>query len=297
MPPDGALSMFKTYGFLLVVGIVCGMVVFKKELRRKEKLGLFGYQLTEGENGYKGVFTQVFLNTHMIFVVFFAFIGAKTFSVLEKFPAFLKAPIETIKATGTAAYGGIVFGLLASFYFFKKSKIPMLPVIDCMGPTLMLSTAIVRMGCYFSGDGCWGVAATAKPAWWFLPNWAWESYYPHNILNKGSLIEGCTFHYNRILETPVFPTSLYEATITFLMFCLLWAVRKRAFNPGFLFGIFLMLNGIERFFIEFIRVNEKHLFLGIQLSQAQIVALILFICGLIWSFLIARGPKAQRVGN
>ncbi len=292
--PDGALSNIKTYGFFLVVGIVCGMFIFKSELRRKEKEGIFGqHELSDG-NEYKGMFTQVFLNWHMIVVVLMAYLGSKIFSLLDKLPQFFEAPLATLKISGDVAYGGIIGGALTSIVFFKRKKLAMLPILDTFGPTLMLSNGIVRLGCYFGGDGCWGINAAQKPSWWIFPDWAWSSHYRHNIIQEGKIIKGCTFQYNRILETPVHPTSLYEAIICFSMFGLLWFYRKKPIKAGLLFGFFLMLNGTERFFIEFIRVTKKYMICcDIQLSQAQIIAIILFLIGVIWCSVLIKKPMSN----
>ena len=82
------------------------------------------------------------------------------------------------------------------------------------------------------------------------------------------------------LAHPVYPTPLYEITASLLIFFFLWSIRKRIHVPALLFCIYLLLNGIERFLIEFIRVNVKYHFLGIYATQAQIIAVGMMILGI-----------------
>jgi phosphatidylglycerol:prolipoprotein diacylglycerol transferase len=82
------------------------------------------------------------------------------------------------------------------------------------------------------------------------------------------------------LPLPVYPTSLYEAIIAITLFFVLWAMRKRIKIPGLLFTIYLMMNGMERFFIEKIRINNIIQFAGFEFTQAELIASIIFLLGL-----------------
>jgi len=67
---------------------------------------------------------------------------------------------------------------------------------------------------------------------------------------------------------------------------LLWSVRKKLKTPGTVFALYLMLNGLERFFIEKIRVNTKLDIFGFHPTQAEVISTLLFIAGLVlWIFL------------
>ena len=74
--------------------------------------------------------------------------------------------------------------------------------------------------------------------------------FPHNVINEGVAIAGCEGQYCSQLPVPVFPTAFYEAVAGLLLFGFLWAIRKRITIPGVLFSVYLMVNGLERFFIE-----------------------------------------------
>src|SRR6185369_7671159 len=103
----------------------------------------------------------------------------------------------------------------------------------------------------------WGIPNTApKPSGLsFLPDWFWSYRYPHNVINEGIPIPGCVGHHCSMLELPVFPTPLYESITCILLFFFLWSIRKKISSAGVLFSIYLLLNGLERFAIETIRVN------------------------------------------
>jgi phosphatidylglycerol---prolipoprotein diacylglyceryl transferase len=121
----------------------------------------------------------------------------------------------------------------------------------------------------------------------FIPTWMVAYSYGKNVNADGVKIPNDTDLHNRILPQPVLPTPFYETVICGLFFLLLWALRKKLKLPGLMFGVYLILNGVERFFIEKVRVNEHYSSAGISLSQAQIIAVCLILAGVImcvWSF-------------
>ena len=115
----------------------------------------------------------------------------------------------------------------------------------------------------------------------FLPKWMIAYSYPMNVNKDGKKIPGCTDEHCRALPQPVFPTAFYETVICTLLFLILWAYRKRIRLPGVMFGAYLVMNGLERFFIEKIRVNYLYTVLGMRLSQAEIIAFFLVLAGLL----------------
>ena len=116
------------------------------------------------------------------------------------------------------------------------------------------------------------------PNW--LPDWLFAQNFKHNVNNDGIVIAGDQGEYNHVLPAGVFPTSLYEAGACILLFFLLWSVRKRFDKPLQLFGLYLIINGIERFLIELMRVNYKYDWGFIHPSQAEIISTCLVIAGL-----------------
>ena len=210
-------------------------------------------------------------------------LGAKIFHNLENIDDFLADPIgQLLSFSGLTFYGGLICGAIAVIYYAKKYGIHYKIISDAAAPGLMLAYGIGRMGCHFSGDGDWGITnLTPKPEWLsFLPDWAWAYTYPHNVINAGVPIEGCVGPYCNELLHPVFPTPIYEIIMALGLFALLWYLRKRINIAGMLFGIYMVVNGLERFFIEKIRVNTKYILFGQEITQAELISLTMIISGL-----------------
>ena len=122
----------------------------------------------------------------------------------------------------------------------------------------------------------------------FLPNWLFAFDFPHNVNEEGIPIKGCQGQYCNRLPLPVFPTPVYETLMGLFIFLILWLIRKRIAIPGVLFSIYLVLNGIERFFIEKIRVNSEFPVLGMKMSQAEIIACVIILFGVLGIILVPR---------
>lgn len=219
--------------------------------------------------------------TITLLAALWGFIGAKLFHWLEnpdQFMTFIQDPSGKDVFSGLTMYGGLILAGIMVVRYMVKHGIPAFVGMDAAAPGLMLAYAIGRIGCHVSGDGDWGIANTAPaPAW--LPDWMWAYSYPNNVIGSGHLImgaEGCFPGYCTFLDPPVYPTPLYEAIVCGSFAILLWRLRTRLAAPGALFALYLVLNGVERFFIEKIRVNEK--FIG-SWTQAEVIAVLLVLVG------------------
>lgn len=219
----------------------------------------------------------------LLLAAFSGIIGAKIFDVIEHLDQLFKDPVDTLFSfSGLTFYGGLIVAAFAVAIYAERNKIPWPVIGDSVAPSLMIAYGIGRTGCHLSGDGCWGIVNThPKPGWLnFLPDWIWAFDYPHNVINEGIPIANCLSSHCTVLEHPVFPTSFYESVLALLLFSVLWSLRKKISIPGILFSIYLIFNGTARFFIEKIRVNIKYNFLGLEMTQAEIISLILIILGI-----------------
>lgn len=115
------------------------------------------------------------------------------------------------------------------------------------------------------------------PSW--LPDWMFGMNYPYNVNHEGMPIANCVGEYCTVLPVSVFPTPLYEAVVCIMLFFLLWFLRKRMKHALHLSGIYLILNGLERFFVEKIRVNYKYDWGFLHPTQAEIISAALVIFG------------------
>jgi len=214
-------------------------------------------------------------------------IGSKLFHNLEHIDELINNPIEALLSfSGLTFYGGLILATIAIIVYSKMNKISVPVMADVVAPAIILAYSIGRIGCQFAGDGDWGIEnLSPKPEWLsIIPDWLWSYNYPHNILNQGIPIDGCTGKHCFVLATPVFPTPFYETILCLLIFIFLWLIRKRINTNGVLFGLFLIFSGIERFFIEKIRINIHYYIFNLYLCQAEIISVILIIIGflLIW---------------
>lgn len=129
----------------------------------------------------------------------------------------------------------------------------------------------------------------------FLPDWMVAYSYPHNVINEGVGLSGCTGQYCAHLPIPVFPTPFYETVVCLVLFLILWSMRKRFKVPGALFAIYMILNGIERFFIEKIRVNTTYSIFGFHPTQAEIISFLLVVTGIFLLFYLKKRVGVKRV--
>ncbi|MDX9751277.1 MAG: prolipoprotein diacylglyceryl transferase [Flavobacteriales bacterium] len=213
-------------------------------------------------------------------------IGAKIFHWLEnpsEFVSFIQDPDGDGVFSGLTMYGGLIVAGAMVIRYFAKHNIPVWQGADSAAPGVMLAYGVGRIGCQVSGDGDWGIVNTT-----FMgpgPRWLWQYDYPNNVNGVGvPILDGrtCFEGYCTVLPETVFPTPLYETIVCVGFFFLLWSLRTRLRPAGSIFFLFLFLNGLERFFIEKIRVNVEVL---PGITQAEIISSALMlagVAGLIW---------------
>lgn len=230
--------------------------------------------------------------------VIFGILGAKVFHQLENMDEFMRDPVGSLLSfSGLTYYGGLIVAAIAIAIYAEKHNIPWQQMADSVAPSLIIAYGIGRIGCQFSGDGDWGIVNNIpQPDWLsFLPEWTWAYNYPHNILSRGIPIEGCSGTHCFQLAEAVFPTPIYETTMSLMIFAFLWWIRKKLKVPGSLFAIYLMFNGAERFLIEKIRVNNVFGFLGMEVTQAEIISTALFIIGLMLLIVLNMNRKGGKL--
>ncbi len=229
-----------------------------------------------------------------IIALVFGLIGAKVFDTFENWGDFLKNPSSIFSASGLTFYGGLICAAIAIWVYAKKHKIGFWHLNDAAAPALMLSYATGRIGCQVAGDGDWGIANHQPKPFNWLPDWMWAYNYPNNVNEVDTKIAGCDGKYCYELANAVFPTPFYETIMCLILFLILWSLRKKLKVPGTLFAVYLMLNGLERFTIEKIRVNTRLNIFGFQPTQAEVISTLLFLTGLVLFFVLKkRGQPAK----
>ncbi len=185
-------------------------------------------------------------------------IGAKLWHVLDTPSEFRTEGWRVLWDTaGFAWFGGLVFGISALILQGLKAKIGAMRMLDLASPAAALGYGIGRIGCFLSGDGCYGKETT-------LP---WGMSFPHGI---------------EPIFTPVHPTPLYELGGALLVTLWLWKRGGKPRPTGSILGEYLILTGLARFLVEFLRRNP-HVLWG--LSNAQLASVGSMIAGvllLVW---------------
>jgi prolipoprotein diacylglyceryltransferase len=215
-------------------------------------------------------------------------LGSKLFHNLENLDELMADPVGALLSfSGLSIYGGLIIGGASVLYYAVKNGLTWVHVADACAPGLMAAYAMGRVGCQMSGDGDWGTPNTlTKPEWMsFLPDWMWAYDYKGNVLGRdlgsiGNPVEYIDAGISYIYEGNAWPTPFYETIMATIIFLILWGLRKKIMIPGVIFSLYLMLNGVERFFIEKIRINPDYHFLGIDATQAELIAILMVVFGL-----------------
>jgi phosphatidylglycerol:prolipoprotein diacylglycerol transferase len=272
-------------GAVIGAALLAGITYFDGQRRKKEK----------PETKILQIYPHDRISEMTVAAAVGGILGAKIFDLFDNWQSFLEDPLGSLASGGGLAFfGGLVLGFVAVVYYIWKHKIPFWPTADAVAPALTAGYGVGRIGCQLSGDGDWGIVnAAPKPGWMsFLPDWMWAYKYPHNVLNTEFTdpapsvpINGCKWDYCMELSQAVYPTPFYEVLMMSAVFAILWALRKRLKVPGMLFFVYLGFIAVERFLIEKIRVNVVHDVLGMKLTQAEIISIVLFLIsvgGAVW---------------
>jgi phosphatidylglycerol---prolipoprotein diacylglyceryl transferase len=155
--------------------------------------------------------------------------------------------------SGLVWLGGVIGGAIAVVLWAWRRGFLGLALLDLCAPLLALGYAIGRIGCQVSGDGDYGKAS-------HLP---WAMAYPHGT---------------KPIDVRVQPTPIYETVAMGLLALVLWRLRDR-FRPGILFALWLVLSGLERVLIEFIRRNDR---VALGLTVPQLFSIVLVAAGAFW---------------
>lgn len=247
------------------------------------------HQLDKPKTVEQTVHPYQLMSSMIVWAAVWGFLGAKIFHNLEYLDEFMKDPIEGLLSfSGLTFYGGLICGGAAVLYIANKNGIKPIHMLDVGGPGMMLAYAVGRIGCHMSGDGDWGISNTnPKPGWLsWAPDWVWSFKYPHNVINEGVPIPGCTGKFCHELAEGAYPTPFYEVVMCLILFAIMWSLRKHIKAAGVMWFLYLILNGIERFMIEHIRVNSLYHAFGLAFTQAELISFIMVvvgIIGIIWS--------------
>jgi phosphatidylglycerol---prolipoprotein diacylglyceryl transferase len=195
--------------------------------------------------------------------------GAKLYHLLESPSDFFAHPLALlISPYGFAWFGGLLAGFAAFVWVGRRQRIPLLTLLDAGSPAAALGYGIGRIGCFLSGDGDYGIPTS-------LP---WGMSFPNGLVPTTQRVH---------------PTPIYELIVACAIAWFLWrmfdrqrdALRNNPLPAGSVFAAYLVLTGLARFLVEFIRINPRS-FLG--MSNAQAASLASFITGIILWWWLAK---------
>lgn len=217
--------------------------------------------------------------------------GSKLYYLLESPSEFFSNPVGLLFSSyGFTWFGGFLGGVLVLLWLARHYRIPTLAFLDACSPAGALGYAIGRIGCLVSGDGDYGIATNLPWGIKFYPETGCQV--KHFIcLVHGAIVPsyGATvggFPPNVIV--PVHPTPIYEFIVGALIACFLWRqgtrrLREKTPNGGII-ALYLVLTGVARFLVEFIRLNPRSAF-GV-LTNAQVASLLSIVAGVALIFYV-----------
>ena len=213
--------------------------------------------------------------------------GSKLYHLLETPSEFFAEPFRLFFSSfGFAWFGGFLGGLAVLIWLARHYRIPILVFLDACSPAAALGYAIGRLGCLLSGDGDYGIASTLPWGMKFPPLEAACRVHHFICLVHGSLEPsfGATVGgtpANAIVR--VHPTPVYEFIVGGLIAWFLWKRGARFLHSrswaGEILGEYLVLTGLARFLVEFIRINARSAF-GL-LTNAQVVSILSIVAGVV----------------
>lgn len=186
---------------------------------------------------------------------------------------------------GFVFWGGLVGGAIGVLLIARWRKVPLLRTVEVGAPSLAAAYAVGRTGCWAIGDDYgrpWdGPLATVFP----------EGAPPSTAGIMASEF-GVSFPPGTDPATlvAVHPTQLYEVAMATVMFAIIWRLRGHRHREGWLFGVYLVLAGIERFVVEFYRAKDDYLAVGLTL--AQLIAIAVALAGVAWLAAMRRRPES-----
>ena len=257
-----------SFGLMMLFSFLTAGYVLRGELRRK------GH---DPEKAWDMVFMAVIGGI----------LGAKIYYLFLNFDRLVADPIPLILARGGLVwYGGFILASALVLWEVRRSKLPVGDAMDASAPALALAYAVGRVGCFLVGDD------------WGRPTGSWVGIrfpqgspptrvdvieHEFGITVDPALVE----RYGNVV--PVHPTQLYEVALSTLIFLVLWRLRGRAWKPGRLFMLWLVLAGLERFVVEFFRAKDDRFF-GV-LTLAQMISLAITAFGIAGMMRMGRAGK------
>ncbi len=184
---------------------------------------------------------------------------------------------DLFSRAGFVFWGGLLGGIVSVLFIARLKKLDVYRIMDVGGICIAAAYAVGRTGCWAVGDDY------GKP--W---DSRWAVMFPEGAppSTVRYLTEfGATFPPGTpdSMVVAVHPTQIYEVVLGCVMFAILWRMRDHKHAEGWLFGVYCVLAGIERFIIEFFRAKDDRFFGPFTVAQMIAIAFIAF--GVAWMYM------------
>lgn len=252
-----------TFGLMVATGLLVASYILQADFRRR------------------GIRSDAFLIIGIAGLA--GIVGARLYHVLESPSEFFANPWPQIASRfGFAWFGGFLGGFAALLTLSRREKIPALTFLDACSPAACVGYAIGRIGCLLSGDGDYGIPT----------NLPWGMSFPIGVVPT---TETCV-QQGWPADCRVHPTPLYEFFVWMTIAYVLWRVGAYVLHEkksaGTVFCGYLVLTGIARFLVEFIRLNPRSFF---GMSNAQSASVASVILGVFLFFVFVKRPTEAAV--
>ncbi len=197
-------------------------------------------------------------------------VGSRVYYVVQNYSQVKHDLIGSLfSGSGLVWYGGVIGGAISVIAWAAWRGMLNLGLLDLASVPLAMGYAIGRIGCQVSGDGDYGKVS----------NLPWAMGYPDGTVPTAPGVK-------------VQPTPIYETLAMGLIAWWLWRMRDR-FRPGALFAFYLLLGGLERLLVEFVRRNHR---VVAGLTTPQLESLALMLVGLVWLWMLGRRGGLRATG-
>ena len=251
---------------------------------------VFAYFLLRADFARRGIAKGSESNLAELFIAvpcICGIVGARLYHVLETPRLLLADPWgQLFSRYGLAWFGGLIAGAAAWVFLARRHHIPLLISLDAGSPAAALGYGIGRLGCFLSGDGDYGIPTRL--------HWPFGIAFPNGLVPTTQTCVALGWPAN----CRVYPTPLLEFLIAVAISWFLWRLaRAQIANSaaplpaGFIFGAYLILTGVVRFLVEFIRINPRS-FMG--MTNAQLASLMSILAGALFIWGIAHRPSASK---
>ena len=173
-----------------------------------------------------------------------------------------------LRRGGFVWYGGFLGATGAILLNGWRRRVPWRFTAELCAAPLALGYALGRVGCLLVNDD-YGIPSSLPWAMKFP-----QGLPPTSVANLAAMGAHFPAGTDPLQVVAVHPTQIYETAFMLLAFWWMWSRRNHAHAAGWMFGCYLVLGGLERFLVEFVRAKDDRVLGAFTVAQATSVALI-----------------------